>query len=88
MSQVFRVERTRNFTVMYTEMQRDEEPHDQLACQDDLTDSKKCIAFVSTIDYNTLEQVYGFQGFIQEIMRYGKNSEYICKDRTGCKRAG
>ena len=21
-------------------------------------------------------------------MRYGKNSEFICKDRTGCKRAG
>ena len=35
-----------------------------------------------------LNRFYGFQDFIQEMMRYGKNSEYICKDRTGCKRAG
>lgn len=44
----------------------------------------KCIAFVSTIIYYTLERMCRFQDFIQEMVRYGEDSEFICKDRTGC----
>ena len=73
---------------MYTELQRDDEHHDQLACQDDFGRFKKCIAFVSTMVYKTFEHVYGFQDFIQEMVRYSEDSEFICKDRTRCERAG
>ncbi len=52
-----------------------------------LTDSKN-VLLLSAQSFIILLNRFMIQRPIQEMMRYGKNSEFICKDRTRCKRAG